>query len=197
MTVALPIVAWLMLPGEEWIGAIGPILILGGWLGWHYTAQANRIQAVRCYAVAAVIFLAAAFGFVTIGVDRHQNARPMMAAIHRDCPVEAAICEYGFHRKSSVYYAGHPIALCDTPEQLKKFLDSKARAYIITLDDYAAEIEKNNPGEFAQMLRLHRFTTVARPIESFHARPGYLVVLKRISPQTSVRIGKTAAKQVH
>jgi 4-amino-4-deoxy-L-arabinose transferase-like glycosyltransferase len=215
MTLALPIVAMLLLPGEEWIGAIGLILIFGGWLGLRFTAQGKRLQAVRCYGVASVAFLTAAFGFVTVGVDRHQNARPMMAAIHEDSPEGAAICEYGFHRKSSVYYAGHPIALCDDDAQLKKFLDSADRAYIITLADYAAEIEKKHPGEFEQFLRLHRFTSVAKPvdfekllglhrfmtnkkpIEKFHAQPSYLVVLKRVGESPSVRMGgKPVARQV-
>lgn len=197
MTIALPIVAMLLLPGEEWIGAIGLILIVGGWLGLNFTARGKRLQAVRCYGVASVAFLTAAFGFVTVGVDRHQNARPMMAAIHRDCPAGAAICEYGFHRKSSVYYAGHPIALCDNAEQLKKFLDSANRTYIITLEEYAAEIEKNHPGEFQPLLRLHRFTTIAKPIELLHARPSYLVVLKRSGEALPTLLGgKPAVKQV-
>jgi 4-amino-4-deoxy-L-arabinose transferase-like glycosyltransferase len=179
MTVALPIVAWLLFPGEEWIGAIGPILMLGGWLGLRFNARGDRLRAVQCYAACSVAFLTAAFGFVAIGIDRHQNARPMMAAIHRDCPDAPAICEYAFHRKSSVYYAGRPIALCDNPAALGKFLDSVDYPYIITLAERQADIEKSRPGEFEVLLRQPRFATVARPIAAFRARPSELIVLKR------------------
>jgi 4-amino-4-deoxy-L-arabinose transferase-like glycosyltransferase len=190
MTIALPIVAYLMFPGAEWIGAIGPILLFGGYLGWHFTAKENRLRAVQCYGFASIAFLTAAFGLASIGIARHQNAQPMMAAIHGDCPGDPAICEYGFHRKSTVYYAGHTIALCDTPEKLKEFLDSSERPYIITLDEYQTEIQKGHPGEFEVLTRLQRFGTVAKPIESFRARPSELVVFKRIGDFPKAQISR-------
>jgi hypothetical protein len=101
--------------------------------------------------------LTAMFGFVAFGIDRHQNARPLMAAIHGDSSEPASICEYRFHRKGSVFYAGHPIALCETPEDLKRYLDSGNRTYIITLAKYQPEIEKNHPGEFEVLCRQRRF----------------------------------------
>ena len=192
MTAALPIVAMYLLPGEEWIGAIGLILILGGGLAWRFAAQGKRLAAVRCYALASIAFLTAAFGFVTVGVDRHQNARPMMAEIRRDNGADAVICEYGFHRKSTVYYAGHPISLCNNPEELRKLLDSEGVVYIITIEKYQEEIERNNPGEFAVLMRQHRFTTVVKPIEAIHARPGEVVVLKRVAKPGCERVARKA-----
>jgi 4-amino-4-deoxy-L-arabinose transferase-like glycosyltransferase len=180
MAIAVPIVAMYLLPGEEWIGAIGLILVFGGWMGMYFTARGKRLQAVRCSAIASIAFLTAAFGFATVGVDRHQNARQMMAEIRRDSDGQAAICEYRFHRKSTVYYAGHSIALCEKPDDLIKFLDSAGPAYIITLDKYQDEIEKDHPGEFAVLFRQHRFTTVVKPIEAFKARPSEMIVLKRL-----------------
>jgi 4-amino-4-deoxy-L-arabinose transferase-like glycosyltransferase len=186
MAVALPIVAIYLLPGEEWIGSVGLILILGGGLAWHYTAKGRRFEAVRAYGIASIAFLTAAFGFVTIGVDRHQNARPMIAEIRRDSPEPAAICEYGFHRQSTVYYAGHPIAMCDEPAKLKNFLDSAGRAYIITLDEYEKDIEKNFPGEFEVLHRERRFIAA-----------GEMVVLKRVGePLPEQIVNKPGAKRV-
>ncbi|MCC6125866.1 MAG: glycosyltransferase family 39 protein [Pirellulales bacterium] len=198
MAVALPIAAAYLLPGEEWIGAIGLLPILGGWLGLHYTARGRRLAAVRCYAVAAAAFLAAAFGFATVGVDRHQHARPMLAEIRRDASGEAAICEYRFHRKSTVYYAGHPVAICDRPHDLKKYLDSSGEMYIITLDEYQSEIERNYPGKFEVLLRCRRFASVVKPIPAFKARPSELVVLKRVERPGANRVaGKLDAKKTH
>jgi 4-amino-4-deoxy-L-arabinose transferase-like glycosyltransferase len=190
MTLVLPIVAWLILPGEEWLGAIGLILVAGGWLGMYFSKKGKRLLAVRCYAAASIAFLTAVFGFATVGIDRHQNARPMMAEIHRDSSGPADICEYAFHRKSTVYYAGHSIALCDKPGELDKFLDSADGAYIITLDKYQEEIERNRPGEFEVFLRQPRFATAAKPIPAFRAKPSEIVVLKRSGRAESVRIGE-------
>jgi 4-amino-4-deoxy-L-arabinose transferase-like glycosyltransferase len=186
MTIALPIVAFFLLPGEEWIGTVGSILALGGFLAWRQMAKGKRFEAVRTYGIASVAFLTAAFGFVAIGVDRHQNARPMLAEIRRDCPESADICEYGFHRQSTVYYAGHPIAIHNDPAGLKTFLDSAGRAYIITLDEYRAEIEKNFPGQFEVLHRNRRFLA-----------NGEMIVLKRAGASASERIGvKPDAKHV-
>jgi 4-amino-4-deoxy-L-arabinose transferase-like glycosyltransferase len=190
MTIALPIVAYLMFPGAEWIGAIGPILFVGGYLGWYFMAKEKRLRAVQCFGFASIAFLTATFGFASIGIARHQNAQPMMAAIRGDYLGDVSICEYRFHRKSSVYYAGGSIATCDKPEELQEFLDSSERPYIITLDKYQAEIEKNHPGEFRELTRVHRFGTVARKIESLRATPSELVVLKYVGKSDPARIAE-------
>lgn len=175
MTIALPIVAYILLPGEEWIGAAGLIVMLGGSIARHYANKDNRLRAVQAYGVTSIAFLTFAFGFVTIGVDRYQNAKPMLAAIHRDNP-NAVICEYQFHRQSIVYYAGRPINCSNSLEELQKFLDANGDAYIVTLEEHQKEIEENYPGQFDLFLRQVRFL---EPRNLIKREPSCYVVLKR------------------
>jgi hypothetical protein len=56
-----------------------------------------------------------------------------------------------------VYYAGHPVQCCDTPEQLQQFLEQAPHAYVITLDKYEKEIERKQPGQFRVLARERRF----------------------------------------
>jgi 4-amino-4-deoxy-L-arabinose transferase-like glycosyltransferase len=155
--VAVGIVAWIYLPGEEFIGLVGMILVVGGGLCSYYAKRQHRQRVVSVFACTAVLFLTAMFGFAAQRVDRHQNAKRLMAEIRSDSPQPAPVCAYRFFRQSMVYYAGHPVQCCDTPEQLQQFLEQAPHAYVITLDKYEKEIERKQPGQFRVLARERRF----------------------------------------
>ena len=122
------------MPGEALLGLVGLIPALGGGWCWWKTAHDQHEPALVAFAVTAVVFLTAVFGFAALRVDHHQNARPMIAAIHEDyettgrgeeksrsdhrrgrlSPQTKAnrsappIATYGFFRQSTVFYAGYP-----------------------------------------------------------------------------------------
>ena len=81
---AIPIVAACVLPGEGPLGLVGAILVLGGAFCWRATARNEHRKAAVAFALMSVVFLTAVFGFAVLRVDRHQNAKPMIAAIHAD-----------------------------------------------------------------------------------------------------------------
>ncbi len=155
--VAVPIAARFVLPGEELIGLVGLILIAGGCLCLYYAKRRHLRQVATVFACTAVIFLTAMFAFAAQRVDRHQNAKRLLALIHGDGADTAPICAYRFFRQSMVYYAGHPVQCCDNPEQLQQFLDQAPQAYVITLDKYQAEVDGKHPGRFRELARQQRF----------------------------------------
>ena len=113
--IAVPIVAAYRLPGEEWLGLVGLILVLGGGWCWWESAHERRRRAATVFALTSVVFLTAVFGFAALRVDRHQNAKPMIAAIQADWgknPSPPPIATYGLFRESTVFYAGRPVARC-------------------------------------------------------------------------------------
>ena len=73
--------ASIYLPGEEMLGLVGVILVLGGGWCWWKTAQGQHRSAAVGLVLTSVVFLTAVFGFAALRVDRYQNARPMIAAI--------------------------------------------------------------------------------------------------------------------
>ncbi|MGA2796067.1 MAG: glycosyltransferase family 39 protein [Thermoguttaceae bacterium] len=157
MMAAVGIVARIFLPGEELIGLVGLILIAGGYLCLYYTRRRHRERVVTVFAATAVIFLTAVFGFAAQRVDRHQNAKRLLALIRVDSPKPPPVCAYRFFRQSMVYYAGHAVHFCDDPEQLRQFLEQTPQAYVITLDKYQAEVEGKLPGRFRVLARERRF----------------------------------------
>jgi len=155
--VAVGVAARIYLPGEELIGLVGLILIIGGYLCLYYAKRRHRQRVVTVFACMAAVFLTAVFGFAAQRVDQHQNAKRLLARIRGDCPEPAPVCAYRFFRQSMVYYAGHPVQYCDDPEQLRQFLEQAPQAYVITLDKYAEEVEGNHPGRFQILAREQRF----------------------------------------
>jgi 4-amino-4-deoxy-L-arabinose transferase-like glycosyltransferase len=194
--IVVPVVSVFVLPGEGVLGLLGLIPALGGGWCWWQTAHNRHPQAIRAFAVTAVAFLTAIFGFAALRVDHHQNARPMMAAIRADYQQAGAsprkpaggrgpsrsspdkkadspappIATYGFFRESTVFYAGHPVTTCDdnkaanqsARQELGDFLARSDRSYVITTDEYAAEIDKNFPDRFRVIFRQPCFL---RPME--------------------------------
>ena len=157
IVVAVAIASHIYLPGEGWIGLVGLILVIGGHLCLYYAKQHERKRVVVVFACTSAAFLTAMFGLAELRVDRHQNAKHLLAAVHRESHEPTAICAYRFFRQSMVFYAGHPITYCDTPEQLQEFLEKSPEAYIITLDEHQAEIEHLQPGRVRVFAHERRF----------------------------------------
>jgi 4-amino-4-deoxy-L-arabinose transferase-like glycosyltransferase len=174
--IAIPIVAAVYLPGEELLGLVGLIPALGGMWCWWKTARNQHQDAAVAFAVTSVLFLTALFGFAALRIDQYQNAKPMIAAIRADSkakhpPADTVllsappIATYRFFRESTVFYAGYPVTKCDNDEQagrsareeLRAFVANSGGAYVITTDEYAAEIAAAFPGVFREILRQRRF----------------------------------------
>ena len=167
--IAIPLVAAKYLPGEERLGYLGLILIVGGAWCWWKTLRKEFGEAAITFVVTSVAFLTAVFGFATLRVDEFQNAKPMMAAICADekggvKPV-SPIATYCFFRESTVFYGGKPVTKCDNDEAtgrsaqqaLAQFLAKPGRSYVITTDEYEPEIKKAFPDRLKVIDRERRF----------------------------------------
>ncbi|MGW8258317.1 MAG: hypothetical protein ACWGMZ_12595, partial [Thermoguttaceae bacterium] len=155
--VTVPVAAWIYLPGEQWLGALGAILIIGGGLCWRYSNKNRPERAAAVFAVMSILSLTTAFGFAAQRIDQHKNAKRLCSEIRADGGQNAAVCAYRFFRQSMVFYAGHPISYCKTPEELDNFLTESPQAYIITLEKYAAEIAAVHPSPLRELTRQRRF----------------------------------------
>lgn len=162
---ALPFVAAEVLPGEGMLGLVGLIPLSGGAWCWWQTGRHHHQAAAFGFIVTAVVFLTAIFGFASLKVDRHQNARPVIAAIHAAGGDSAPLATYRFFRESLVFYAGHPLSRCDddvitgqsASVELRAFLTSRKRSYVITTDAHFPEIDTTFPGLFQVLFHQHQF----------------------------------------
>lgn len=164
MMTALPLIAAEVLPGEEILGLLGLIPLLGGAWCRRQTVRQRHQAAALGFAVAAAVLLTAIFGFASLRVDRHQNARPAIAAIHAAGGDTASLATYRFFRESLVFYGGHPVTRCDgntvgqsATAELQAFLTGRKRSYVITTDAHHTELTANFPGQFQMLFHQRQF----------------------------------------
>jgi 4-amino-4-deoxy-L-arabinose transferase-like glycosyltransferase len=132
LVTALPWAASAYLPGEQWLGGVGLILLAGG-LACLAAFRHDKLQSgMRRLAITAVCFVVAVFGWVAPRVSSHQQIQQLVAAAHRADP-RAPLASWGVHEPSWVYYAGHTVPLLhdDTPQQAREILVQK-RGFLIT-----------------------------------------------------------------
>ena len=153
---AFPILATLFLPGEGSIGLVGLILTVGGGVSLYLVQHQRRLPGMVVFAATAVLFITAIFGFAALRIDRHQNARALLAKIHADSPGQPTLMAYRFLQKSYVYYAGRPVDYYQDAEALHRRLDSKT-GYVFSNERYGEELMRQYPGEFEVLVRQRRF----------------------------------------
>jgi hypothetical protein len=173
MMIAVPILAPKYLPGEGRLGLLGLLLVFGGAWCWWKTSHKQHDAAAITFLLTSVAFLTAIFGFAAMRVDEFQNAKPMMAEICADekgsgvfsSHPQSPIATYRFFRESTVFYGGKPVTKCDNDEAtgrsaqtaLAQFIAKPGRSYVITTNEYEAEIKKAFPGKLEVIHRERRF----------------------------------------
>jgi len=109
LAVALPLAAHRFLPGEEWLGLIGLIPLLGALLALRFQRTQRYPAAARTFAITAVAFTTAIFGWAVFRVDRHQQNQVLLAAIDR-AGGHPQVGAFGRLEPTWVFYGGRPIA---------------------------------------------------------------------------------------
>ncbi len=160
MAIAVPIAASRLLPGEEVLGLVGLIPLVGGAWCWRQTRRARHPSAAVGFAVTAVLFLTVMFGWGVSRVDRHQNSKRLVAAIAADSRSDSApIATFRYFRESIVHEAGHPVAKCNddggrsAPDKLRDFLANQGPSYVVTITEHLPGLEKDYPGRYREIFR--------------------------------------------
>ena len=118
MMVGLPLAARELLPGEEWLGALGAVPLLGGllmlWLVWHEDWQ----RGFTVLAGTAWLLVVGGFAVLAPAVSSHQRIAELLAPAPRGAAAPedgehsaepAPLATYGVHEPSWVYYASREI----------------------------------------------------------------------------------------
>lgn len=157
LAIALPIVASVYLPGEEILGAIGAVLIIGGAWSWYHAERREARRAIAVFAATSAAFVTVLFAFAAQRVDEHQNAHALLAAIKADSPGPPELACYRFCRESFVFYAGKAVPRFHDSRELRKYLETTDYPYVFTSDEYEAELKEAFPGEFSVVTRRPKF----------------------------------------
>lgn len=108
--VALPLVASRLLPGAEWLGVLGAVLIPAALVSGYWLRN-NRPAYFRiAYGNGAILFVLGLFGVGTVTVDKYQQVDRLLAvAAPVDGQSQQALASFGVLESSWVFYAKQPI----------------------------------------------------------------------------------------
>ena len=181
IAVGFPIAAGIYAPGEELLGLIGLVMVIGPAVCIYQVERNRPVRAMGVYAATSAVFLTAMFGFGTLRIDRYQYARGLMAEVQRHGQGPRELIGYRYIRESVVYYAGQPVQYVENNDQLCRLVEAADNPYVLTTDEHATEFESQFPGEFSIVARRDRFLS-----------PGEVVVFARSeaspTPHTAARI---------
>lgn len=175
VAVALPIVTSIFVPGEQILGLVGVILLIGGAVTLYLFEQGRRLPSAIALTATSVLFVTSIFGFAAVRVDQHQFAKPLLADIHGHCPGDPEIATFRFIRESLVFYSGRQVEFCSSGDQVRRFLDGSQCPYIVTIDDHEPAIDELFGEELAVVARRPRFLRSGEVVV-YAPRPGLRVM---------------------
>lgn len=167
------VAGWWLLFGDWWLGTIGLIPIAGGVVGRRLVAQGQTHKAVTTFAVTAVLFACALFGFASVRVARHQQCDRLFEAAYAKTP-QPTFAAYRCFEPSWVFYARRSIQSLpgDGPDAPARFFcDGRDRFLITRYTDWAT-IRPSLPEHAAVLacvpyfLRRERLVVIWCPIEN-------------------------------
>ncbi len=157
MLAVLPWLAARYVPGDEVIAIVGLPLVLGGAAAAGFLAGGRRPAYLAAIAASSVLFIVALFAWAALRIDRHQHARPLLAALRGDSRAAPQIAGYKYCYPSIVYYAGGPVAKINDAAQLGRFIEQSSHPYVITTGDGLSDLESRLHGQWRVVARRARF----------------------------------------
>jgi 4-amino-4-deoxy-L-arabinose transferase-like glycosyltransferase len=141
LIVGLPIMASYLLPGEQWLGALGVSLIVGTCALVYFAKRAaiNENFAVRVpatFAVMSVVFVVSLVAVAAGRISLHTTSPQIVRAAHDIAGPDAPLIGFRHYEPTLIYYARRQIPSVDTAEQLHAALARLSGACIVTRDEH-------------------------------------------------------------
>ncbi len=176
LIIALPIAAHLLLPGDEIVGLLGLIPLVGGMAMWNRIRRNAPAATVRILAVSAALFIVGLFGFVAPRIGRHQQIEGLLRLAQADGH-PASIAAFGSQEPSWVFYAKRVIPLIpeEQTQRAAAFLQADPTRFLITTTRHLPQLESQLPpgvvvrGRIPYFLRKDSILLLGRaPVTSHH-----------------------------
>jgi 4-amino-4-deoxy-L-arabinose transferase-like glycosyltransferase len=158
LVIGLPIAAGRFLPGEELIGLVGLLPLVGGAGALVFYYRDANARAVTTIAIAAVCFSMAMFGGVAVRAGRHHNSNRLIEiAREYSGDGEAALSTFEHPESSVIFYAQNHVTRCTKPAEVLHFFAENEHAYLIANSDRWPELRTQLPADFQVIARQPRF----------------------------------------
>ena len=171
IVIGLPFVARIYLPGEESLGFIGLIPLIGGLIAFWLHKQEKRFLAVVAVTVIAVALPIAGLGWGATRIDQYQKSH-IVAQWLRELerkPDSTTFATYQCFNESLVFYCDRNVKKLAKPSDVYAFLNSSGSedAFLLTTADQLQRLKELSSG-----------VVIVREAPRF-LKPGRLVLLGR------------------
>lgn len=156
--IALPVAASMFIPGEEALGAIGAILLVGGATCIVLSRRGRTRQAAFVYAGTALAFTTLLAAVVTQRVDRHQQMHVLLETIDAHSS-EPQVASFGCLEPTWVFYGRRPIRNFDgsLDDDVTAFVRADGDSFVITTEAKHLEVEDRLPSDVRVLAKVPYF----------------------------------------
>ncbi len=153
--VALPIVAYLFMPTDTWIGILGMIPLSGGYVCYRCLQSGDFKQFVLRFTGTAILIFLTAVGLILPAIDEHRHDLQIADLIDR-IDERTPVVAYGHIDPSLIFYGNRPIPKCVHPGALNTLL-SQPNAILLTTDGRLRDIIGVLPSQVRVLADVPRF----------------------------------------
>jgi 4-amino-4-deoxy-L-arabinose transferase-like glycosyltransferase len=157
LVVVLPIVAYILLPGEALLGLIGLIPLVGGALAWRFAMHERVTAAVRNLLVMSVAFAVAIFSVGAVRVARHQTSAEFASLVRRQLEPAPDWATLNYFEPSLVFYSGRQVRRFETVDALNQFVATAHNPVLVVRDRELEQVRAHLPADYREIARQRRF----------------------------------------
>lgn len=157
LIVVLPIVAFILLPGEALLGLIGLIPLVGGALAWRFAMHDRVAAAVRALMVMGVSFAVVLFSVGAVRVARHQTSAEFASLVRQQLEPAPNWATLNYFEPSLVFYSGRQVQRFESVDALNQFVTSADNPVLVVRDRELDQVRAQLPDSYREIARQRRF----------------------------------------
>jgi 4-amino-4-deoxy-L-arabinose transferase-like glycosyltransferase len=157
LIVVLPILAFILLPGEAPLGLIGLIPLVGGALAWRFAMHERVTAAVRTLMVMGVSFAVAIFSVGAVRVARHQTSAEFASLVRQQLEPAPDWATLNYFEPSLVFYSGRQVRRFETVDSLNQFVATSRNPVLVVRDRELDQVREQLPAGYREIARQRRF----------------------------------------
>jgi 4-amino-4-deoxy-L-arabinose transferase-like glycosyltransferase len=180
-TIAFPLAAPYVLPGQGALGLVGLTLVVGGLAGWALFRLERPHASAAAIALAAVAFATGLLGYASVRASRSQNSARLIALIREADPDPVEIAVFDYNAPSLVFYARQPLQQFYVEREVEQYFAQRDNAYLITRAECLDQLKGALPEDVTELARQPRFLRRGKELVVL-GRPAKLARAKRPQP---------------
>jgi 4-amino-4-deoxy-L-arabinose transferase-like glycosyltransferase len=155
--IGLPLAAARYFPGDEMIGVVGLVPLVGGLAAMVLHHRRRSLPAVGAVSAAAVVLSVVVFGYLAVRVSHHQNSASLVAIARELGASNLRLATFAHPESSVVYYSQSRVERFEEPAGAVRFLAEGRGDYVITNADRWNELKPLLPPDIGVVTRQPRF----------------------------------------